>query len=200
MNMPKCFDFDMRWAEVERVLALSKVQRALTAAMRAKCRNHGQNWEPDKGPWFYSNPPHKTPASAGTPDWYRCYGACHLLSAWCGAIGEALEPSLTWLVGYSPNYEHSAALGFVDPDDEYPQLVMDILWHYEIIDGVPAGTQEDAAALILNALSPSGEFAVTRIDDAITMIERQTLGLSLAAVLSNLPPASDNVTRDLRDA
>lgn len=49
-----------------------------------------------------------TPA-ANTPDWYRCWRACHCLVGWNCAIGQLLMPGLDWMC--VAGGEHSTAFG-----------------------------------------------------------------------------------------
>jgi len=57
-----------------------------------------------------------------TPDWYRCWGACHWLAPWNCTIGKLLYPELTWWVVDAD--EHSSAVGIGDQG----LVVMDILF------------------------------------------------------------------------
>jgi len=57
-----------------------------------------------------------------TPDWYRCWGACHWLAPWNCTIGKLVYPELTWWVVDAD--EHSNAVGIGDQG----LVVMDILF------------------------------------------------------------------------
>ena len=60
-----------------------------------------------------------------TPDWYRCWGACHWIAGWNCAIGELLFPDMDW--GVVKADEHSTAIG----SDSSGGMFMDILWGFQ---------------------------------------------------------------------
>lgn len=53
--MATVFDFDERWDEVVHYLAHPTVMVALNVGMTRWCRDRGASWNPDWGPWAYSN-------------------------------------------------------------------------------------------------------------------------------------------------
>jgi len=58
----------------------------------------------------------------GTPDWYRCWSACHWLAGWNCALGKAVLPRLDWRVLMARKHSNSVGI-------EKNRLVfMDILW------------------------------------------------------------------------
>ena len=57
-----------------------------------------------------------------TPDWYRCWGACHWIAVWNCVIGELLFPDMEWCVIKAK--EHSTAIGV----NRSGEVCMDILW------------------------------------------------------------------------
>ena len=125
------FDFEDRWTEVISVLDDSSTLRALDVAMTFHCETYdlGQ-WDSSRGPWAHSHPDfahvHVDVPHRDTPDWYRCWGACHSICAWCGAIGQLLFPDYEWLVLRGD--QHSAAAGLIRIAGRQHVLLMDILW------------------------------------------------------------------------
>ncbi len=61
-----------------------------------------------------------------TPNWYRCYGACHWLAGWNCAIGQFLMPKRDWYALSAT--KHSNAIGLGSDDI----VIMDILWGHII--------------------------------------------------------------------
>ena len=61
----------------------------------------------------------------GTPNWYRCYGACHWLAGWNCAIGQFLMQERDWHVLSATRHSNAIGLG---PDDI---AIMDILWGHD---------------------------------------------------------------------
>ena len=57
-----------------------------------------------------------------TPDWYRCYGACHWLCLFECAVGRLVLPELAWRV-FSGS-AHSTAIGL----DSVRGVIFDFLW------------------------------------------------------------------------
>ena len=75
-----------------------------------------------------------------TIEWYRCYGACHWLAVWNGAIGELIFPSYQWTI--LKGEEHSTALGTSSND----LICMDILWgHDHTFSEIEKGLGDDVA-------------------------------------------------------
>lgn len=60
-----------------------------------------------------------------TPNWYRCYGACHWLAGWNCAIGQLLMPERDWYVLSATKHSNAIGLG---PEDI---VIMDILWGHD---------------------------------------------------------------------
>jgi hypothetical protein len=174
-RMAKAFDFDGDWGRVAAILDDPRMTRALNAGMAWRCKCKGVTWEPVRGPWFYSDPPHEVPPRPRSVNWYRCYGACHCLSAWYGTIGERLFPKLEWIVAYAPDKSHSAAMG---SENGRPQLVMDILWGYRSWTGRRQSKREteEAARRIIKQLAPQGQMQSATVADAIDILEERCAG------------------------
>jgi len=93
-----------------------------------------------------------------TPNWYRCWGACHRLAAWNCAIGELVFPDMAW--GVILAEKHSTAHGWTSSREVF----VDILWgmdhtYAEIKDAVWEGEwrslTDDIELLEKEALSPN---------------------------------------------
>ncbi len=91
-------------------------------------------------PWVECDDPEEQPDSSwsvfdriseqfypqpSTPNWFRCYGACHWLAGWNCAIGQLLMPERDWYVLSATRHSNAIGLG---PDDI---AIMDILWGHD---------------------------------------------------------------------
>jgi hypothetical protein len=79
-----------------------------------------EDWGDRPESWAYHNeliaPCYPQP---DTPNWYRCWGYCHDLAAWNGAVGKAMFPDDEWIVLHGRTH----ACAYSDAG-----LYMDILW------------------------------------------------------------------------
>ena len=110
-----------------------------------------------------------------TPDWYRCYGACHWLAGWNCALGQFLMPERLWYVLSATRHSNAIGLG---PDDI---AIMDILWGQ---DHTPA--QIWKAVGRGTCVTLADEIAVRDALDATA-----TLGCRLRHLLADYNPTAD---------
>ncbi len=136
----KVFDFDdpESWKKVQAVVNDPLAVRALSAGMRARCKDlEEEEWTPELGPWQLSDRKNANwPAlealspKPDDPNWYRIYGHAEAIAPWCAAIGHLLYPDHQWLVWYNRHRRkymtHAAGMGFQD-DQSRSIVIMDIL-------------------------------------------------------------------------
>ena len=57
-----------------------------------------------------------------TPNWFRCYSACHSLCGWNCAVGSLLMPDRDWYTLGTTRHSNAIGIGHADA------VLMDILW------------------------------------------------------------------------
>ena len=128
-------DLERKWRSIREVLGEQPIAQALDVAMAFHCIVYDLGlWDVRQGPWAYSHPEfrhyHSVTPPHNSPDWYCCWGACHSLSVWCGAIGERLLPDRSWII--LKGDDHSTAAGVKATgqglERSFDIAILDILW------------------------------------------------------------------------
>jgi hypothetical protein len=123
LNGPfRFFDWYSLWPSVDRILHQDRVRNSLDIVTRNMSAIEGIEWDRDRPPSYYSDPP---VAIKDPVDRYRCYGQCYSINTWAGVLGEVLVPVLQWSIVTAQNKSHTLAIG---RDGEEMKLMMDLVW------------------------------------------------------------------------